>query len=202
MKHSNAGRVSRLLFLLAGCSLAAGCAAVQQQAVEMLTLAQCQFRLASVAGTTLAGIPLQGGSNISALNLLKLQQAYSTGTLPLEFTVNVEAKNPNTSAASMSGMEWILLMDGVQMTTGLLQKPVSIPPNNGVGTIPMGIGLDLKKTLSGKSLDAMTNMALSVAGEGAKPTKLSLQVKPQMTVLGQILRYPGYVTVTHEFPAQ
>jgi hypothetical protein len=202
MVHSGSRRTWILGSILGGLLMYGGCAEVQQQAVGMLTLAQCQFRLASVADTTLAGIPLQSGAKISALNLLKLQSSFTSGTLPLEFTLNVEAKNPNTSAASMSGMEWILLMDGVQMTSGLLQKRVSVPPNNGVGSIPMGIALDLKKTLSGKSLDSMTNMALSVAGEGTTPTKLSLKVKPQMTVLGQILRYPGYVTVSHEFPAQ
>jgi hypothetical protein len=201
MRHFGARRTWLLGSLLAGLFFYAGCAAVQQQAVEMLTLAQCQFRLASVADTTLAGMPLQGGSNLSALNLLKVQSAFTSGTLPLEFTVNVQAKNPNASVASMSGMEWIVLMDGVQMTTGVLQKAVAIPANNGIGNIPMGIALDLKKTLSGKSLDSMTRLALSVAGEGTQPAKMSLKVKPQMTVLGQILRYPGYVTVNHEFPA-
>lgn len=180
-----------------------GCASVMQQLNGMATLTKCQFRLASVEGTTLAGISLQGdASQMGVMSLLKLQETFATGTLPLRFTLHVEVKNPNTSAAGMSQMEWTLYMDGNPLTNGVLVKSVSIAPNNGVGVLPVEVQLDLKKALSGKNLDSMINLAKNVAGEGTQPTRLTMQVKPSMTVGGQTIRYPGYISVTHEFASK
>jgi hypothetical protein len=180
-----------------------GCASVMQQLNGMATLTKCQFRLASVEGTTLAGISLQGdASQMGVMSLLKLQETFATGTLPLRFTLYVEVKNPNTSAAGMSQMEWTLYMDGNPLTNGVLVKSVSIAPNNGVGVLPVEVQLDLKKALSGKNLDSMINLAKNVAGEGTQPTRLTMQVKPSMKVGRQELQYPGYIKVTHEFASK
>src|SRR5579885_2856768 len=87
-----------------------GCATLQQLG-QMANLSQCQFRLASVEQTRLAGIPLQGvngPADIGPLDLLKLQSAFASGTLPLQCTLNLEARNPNGSSAGMSRMEWVL----------------------------------------------------------------------------------------------
>jgi LEA14-like dessication related protein len=175
-----------------------------QQMNEMAMLTKCQFRLASVQQATLAGVPVQGGkvSDISPMNLLKLQSAFATGTLPMEFTLNMEAKNPNATPASMSRMAWTLFVDDRRMTSGILEQNVQIPANNGVGTIPLRIALDLKQTLSGETLNSMINLAMNVAGQGTQPTRLSLQAKPSITVSGRTLDYPGHITVSHEFTSK
>lgn len=184
-----------LLLFLSGCS-------TLQQLAQMATLTKCQFRLASVQDTSLAGIPLSPGmspSDIPAMDLFKLQQALSSGSLPLQFTVNVEAKNPNSSQAGMSRMQWILFIDGNRMTQGALEKEVDIAPNGGTGAFPLVVSLDLAQVLSGKTLDSMANLGLNIAGEGAKPTHVTLQVKPSIMVAGQTLDYPDYVTVSRDF---
>lgn len=178
-----------------------GCATLQQLS-QMANLSQCQFRLASVEQTSLAGIPLQGvngPANLGPLDLLKLQSAFASGTLPLQCTLNLEARNPNGSPAGMSRMEWVLFMDGNRLTSGVLEKQVEIAPNGGTGAFPLGVSLDLLQVLSGKTLDSMVNLASNIAGEGTRPTRITLQVKPSITVGGQTVDYPGYVTVSHDF---
>jgi hypothetical protein len=203
VKYFGAKRLCLLFALFLGVFAFSGCASVMQQLNAMATFSKCQFRLASVSQTALAEIPLQNGSaQIGVMSLLKLQKVFATGTLPLQFTLNVEVKNPNATAAGMSRMEWILLMDGNPLTNGVLVQSLSVAPNNGVGILPLQITLDLKKTLSGKSLDSMINLAKNVAGEGTQPTRLTLQVKPSMKVGGQELQYPGYVTLSHEFASK
>lgn len=181
----------------------AGCADVLKQLNQMAALTKCQFRLASVQNTSLAGVPIQSASKgeLNPLTLLKVQQAFSTGTLPLQFTLNIEAKNPNASSAGMSRLEWIALVDGSQLTSGVLEQTVTIPPNGGVGTLPLVVHLDLKKALSGKSLDSLLNLALNIAGEGQQPTHVTLKLKPSIRVGTQTLLYPDYVTVDHQFGA-
>ncbi len=185
-----------------GAFVISGCSEVMKQVNEMTTFTKCQFRLASVDKASLAGIVLQGDSisDISALNLLKLQEAFSAGSLPLQFTVNLEVQNPNASPAGLSKMEWVLLVDGNQLTNGTMEKAVEIAPNGGISALPLDISLDLVKALSGNNLDSMVNLAMGIAGEGSAPTKVTLQVKPYMTIAGQALEYPGLITVTHSFP--
>lgn len=198
-KESSA--VAPILSLVLSALLFSGCAAVAEQISAMANLTRCQFRLASVEKTALAGIPLQGTkvSDINLLDLARLKSSFSAGSLPLRFTVNMEVKNPNTSKAGLHRMEWTALLDGETMTSGVLEKSVEIAPDNGVGNLPLEVALDLKKTFSGRTLDSLLNLAMNVAGEGTKPTRLTFQVKPSMTVAGQTLVYPGFVTVNHEF---
>lgn len=172
----------------------------------MATLTQCQFRLASVDRVSLSGIPLEGvmsPSDIDPMDLLKLHSAFTSHSLPLQFTVNVEAKNPNSSPAGMSRMEWILFIDGNRMTSGVLEQQVTIPANGGTGDFPLVMSLNLLDTLSGKTFNSMVNLALNIAGEGTKPTHVTLQVKPSIMVGSQSLDYPDYITVNRDFgPAQ
>lgn len=189
------------LALLAFIPFFTGCAEIKAQLERMASFSKCDFRMESVEKTAVAGIKVQGLKSVSEipiLELAKLQSVLSTGKLPLTFILNLEAKNPNASDAGMNKFEWILLMDGDEMTTGLVEKAVEIPAK-GVGTIPLAVSFDLRKVLSGKTLDSMLNLALNIAGEGTKPTRLSLKLKPSITVEGQELDYPGYITVTHEF---
>ena len=151
-----------------------GCETLKQFA-QAATFAQCQFRLASVEGTTLAGIQIQGktqASDIDYLALARFQGALSEGAQPLEFTVNVEVKNPNASDAAMNKLAWILYLDDNEMTLGVLRQRVRVPANGGTGTVPLAVSLDLLKVLSGKTLDSILNVTLNVAGEGSLPCHL------------------------------
>src|SRR5258708_5259519 len=159
------------LALLALLSLT-GCETLKQFA-QAVTFAQCQFRLASVDGTQVAGIPIQGITSVSDIgfvNLAQLQAAFAGGGLPLEFTVNVEVKNPNGSDAAMNNLAWILYLDDNEMSSGVLMQRGQVPANGGTGTVPLAVSLDLLKVFSGQAFNSILNAALNVAGEGSHPT--------------------------------
>ena len=49
----------------------------------------------------------------------------------------------------------------------------------------------------------MLNLALNVAGQGAKPTRILLKVKPSLMIGNSSIAIPGYISVQTEFiPAQ
>lgn len=184
-----------LLALLTSCD-------VVNQASQMKNLAKCDFRLESVQQINLAGINVQNIKTISDLNMLdaaKLAAAVSSPQIPLDFMLYIEAKNPNTAAAGMTRIDWILLIDDLEMTRGMLDKQVTIPANNGTAIIPMQMQIDLKKALSGKSADAIMNFGLNLAGTSNKPTRFTLQMKPTITIGGYPITYPGYLNVKTEF---
>jgi hypothetical protein len=175
---------------------------VLQQVSQMATFAKCDFRLESVQQLSLSGVNVQNVKKASDLSLLdygKLATAVATQQFPLDFTLNLEARNPNTSPASMTKVDWILLIDNIEMTRGSLDKQVTVPSNNGVSIIPMNMRFDLKQVLSGKSADAIINFGMNLAGTGSKPTRFTLQMKPTLSVAGIPVTYPGYINVSTDF---
>jgi len=181
-------------------ALASGCALLDQ-VMQMNAFARCQFRLVSVERPALAGIRIDGKKSARDFGLrdgLKFAAATAGKTLPLEFALNIEVKNPNQDPAGMNRLEWILLIDGNEITRGQLDRRVDIP---GGGTAPMqlDIRVDLRQVLSGQSLDAMLNLAFNVAGEGTHPTRITLKAKPSIMVGEQAVDFPDYITVNTEF---
>jgi hypothetical protein len=173
-----------------------------QQVSQMNNLTKCDFRLESVQQLNLAGINVQNVKSISDLNMFdaaKIASAVGSQKFPLDFTLNIEAKNPNTTAAGMNHIDWILLIDDIEMTSGILDKQMTIPANNGTTIIPMQMHFDLQKALSGKSADAVINFGLNLAGTGNKPTRFTLKMKPTITVGGFPITYPGYLNIKTEY---
>jgi LEA14-like dessication related protein len=173
-----------------------------QQVSQMNNLTKCDFRLESVQHLNLAGVNVQNVKKVSDLNMLdaaNLAAAISSQKFPLDFTLNIEVKNPNTAAAGMSQIDWILFIDDIEMTRGILDQQITIPENNGTANIPMNMHIDLQQALSGKSAEAVINFGMNLAGAGNKPTRFTLQMKPTITIGGFPIAYPGYLNVKTEF---
>jgi hypothetical protein len=173
-----------------------------QQAQQMTNLAKCDFRLQSVNQLNLAGINVQNIHKLSDLTLLdagRLTAAVASGNYPLDFTLNVEARNPNPAAAALTKLDWILLIDNIEMTKGIVDQQVSIPANNGISVIPMKMHFDLKQALSGKGADAILNFGMNLAGAGNKPTRFTMKLQPTINIANFPITYPGYITVNTEF---
>lgn len=175
---------------------------VMQQAQQAVNLTNCQFRISTVQNVTVAGVNVQNYKSIKDLNMTdaaKIMAAVATNTFPLSLRLNIEGKNPNTASAGLNRFDYILFIDNIQMTAGSLEQSFVIPPNNGITVIPLQISVDLKKALSGKSLDAIMNFGFNLAGVGNKPTRIMIRLKPTIMVGPTMLEYPGYITVGTEF---
>ena len=178
-----------------------GCDVVQQ-AQQAVNLTNCDFRIRSVQNITVAGVNVQNYKSVNDLNvadLAKITKASLQNTFPLSLQLNLEGRNPNTSPAGLNRIDYILLIDNIQMTTGSLAQSFTIPPNNGTTLIPLQFTVDLKQVLQGKSLDAIINFGFNLAGVGNKPTRISIKLKPTIMIGPTQLQYPGYITVGTEF---
>jgi hypothetical protein len=176
---------------------------LMQQVTEVQNLTKCDFRIESVNNLQLAGIGVQNIENLKQLNLFdagKLTTEVLSGNpLPLDFIMNVEAKNPNARTAGLSKMEWILLIDDVEMTQGLLSQSVTIPGNGSLAVIPIGMHFDLRQALSGKSANAILNFVMNLSGSGNAPTRFKMKIRPSILIGNYPVTYPGYITIGHEF---
>jgi hypothetical protein len=185
------------LFTMEACS-------VLNQINQAKNFARCEFRLNSVNNITLAGINVQNLTSRSQLNLLdagRLALALSQNSLPLNLTLNVDVKNPNAEAAGLNRLDWRMFIDDSELLQNTLSNRTEIPGNGGTAVLPLQVGVNLKQILSGKPLESIGNFAFNLAGEGNKPTRFMLRVKPTLDVMGFNVEYPDYFDVKTEFTA-
>jgi hypothetical protein len=183
-----------VLMTFASCS-------VVKQIQQVTSFGKCEFKLNDVQDIRLAGVLVQNKNGSTDLNLgdgIRLTAALTSGgALPLTFTLNVGVHNPNQQTAGLNRLEWILLIDDIEMVSGVNEMPVTIPAQGDV-MIPLSMNIDLRKALSGKSGQAMANFGYNLAGANGVPTRIKLKAKPTIMVGKYPVSYPGYITITSE----
>ena len=167
------------------------------QVAQMANFANCSFDFNSLNQIQMLGIDLSRGMTSDNLNItqgLALVNAISNRTLPVTFNVNLDVKNPNSTAASMAKMDYIISLNGKEVVSTTLNKSVNVPANStNMVTIP--ISTDLFQLFSGESADAIVNLAFKLAGASSNPVNIGIKVKPYITIGSQQLAYPDYITI-------
>ena len=170
---------------------------VLNQVAQMATFANCKFNFNSVDHIQMLGVNLSKGmskSDLNATQLLSLANALMNKKLPVTFNVNVDVNNPNAIAASMAKMDYIVSLNGKEVISTTMNQSVSVGPNsNSVVSIP--ITTDLFQLFSGESADAIVNLAFKLAGASSQPVNVGLKVKPYISINGQQLAYPDFITM-------
>lgn len=182
-----------ILFVMMGL---ASCDVLTQVA-QVANFANCKFNFNSVDNIQMLGINLSKGMTKNDLNitqLASLTNAILMKQLPVSFKVNVGVDNPNAIAASMAKMDYILTLNGKEVINTTLNKSISVGPNSSsVVTIP--ITTDLFQLFTGESADAIVNLAFKLAGANSNPVNVGLKVRPYITINGQQLSYPDFITM-------
>ena len=173
-----------------------------QQLVGTYQLTQCKYDFNSITGLTIAGINLQNANSLSALNPLSiaaLTAAFSSreGSLPLNFTLNLNVTNPGVQTALLNGLGYILEIDNHQMTTGALQQRLEIGGGQ-QALLLIQMAFDLKQTLSGESMDAIRNLAFNFAGIGNGSSHVTVKLKPSFLIGNQTITSQSYIPVSFE----
>ncbi|MEO8513004.1 MAG: hypothetical protein ABI543_05565 [Ignavibacteria bacterium] len=168
-----------------------------------------QFKLDKVTGMKVANVPISNFSSISNIGLLdaaNLLAAFTSGKLPVEFTLNVLAKNPNDgtggtkqSAAVIENLAWRLFIDNNETINGNVGN-ISVPGVGSTTNIPIGMSLDLVRFFSNGQYNDLINLALALGGRNGSSSRVMLKVKPTVrTAIGPIT-YPGeFDVIDREF---
>ena len=170
--------------------------------MSYVNVVKCDFRMESLKDPRIAGIDVSRIKGFSDLNFMqagKITTSYLSGNIPLDFNINLEAKNPNTAEARMAQFDWILKIDDVQITTGTNQQEYAIPADDGTVIMPLQISVNLLDVLNNEAKDALLNFGLNLADASGTPTRVSMQIKPTINVSGVPITYPGYIDLGTEF---
>ena len=170
---------------------------VLNQVAQMANFANCTFDFNSVNQIQMLGINLSNGMTRENLNItqgLSLVNAISNRSLPVTFNVNLDVKNPNSIAASMAKMDYILTLNGKQVVSTTMNNSVNVPANSS-NTISIPVTTDLFELFSGESADAIVNLAFKLAGASSDPVNVGIKVKPYINIGNQQLAYPDYISL-------
>ena len=175
---------------------------VAKQVTGAYQLTQCKYDYKSISGLTLAGVNLQNATSLSSLNVLnvaKLTSAFgsSSGTLPMDFTLNLNVKNSGTQTALLNGMKYILEIDEKEMTNGVLNQVLAISGGE-QAVLPINMSFDLKKVLSGESLESIKNLAFNFAGIGSATSNVTVKIRPSFNIGGQTVQSPVDIPVSFQ----
>ena len=170
---------------------------VLQQMSQMANFAKCTFDFNSVNSVEMLGLNLRKGMTKSDLNVnqaIALTRALVNKSLPVTFNVNLDVTNPNSSPASMTKMDYILTLNDKRVIATTLDQTISVPANAS-NTVTIPVSTDLFQLFSGESADAIVNLAFKLAGASSDPVNVGIKIKPYITVGGQQLAYPDYITL-------
>jgi hypothetical protein len=161
-----------------------GCSGVYDAIVNLQRL---QFKLDKVTGMKVAGVGLShitSISNFSLLDAASLLSAFTSGQLPVEFTLNVLAKNPNdgtggtkNTTAVIKNLAWRLFLDSKETINGNVGN-ITVPGVGQVTNIPVGMSFDLLKFFKDAGYDNILNLALALGGRNGSSSRITLKVKP------------------------
>jgi LEA14-like dessication related protein len=184
--------LSVAMFILTGCDV------LKQEAAGLYNMTQCKYEYNSISNLSISGMNLSNG--MSMLNMPKILALFSgqTSSIPLNFTLNLGVSNPNTSAALMHGLQYIVSIDGIRFTTGSVQQELNVPAG-GKQTLPLNIGFDLASMMKGDSKNAVTNIVKNFVGIGSEKSKVSVQIKPTFLIGGQRIAAPMYIPIDFSF---
>ena len=169
---------------------------------EVTAFGKCDFRVTTLENPRLAGVDVSDINQFSDIpfsDMGVITASILRGSLPLNFTLNIEARNPNPATAAMNRLEYIAMIDDVEIATGSLNQRVEIPANGGVTTIPLQLGTDIFELLQGESRQALVNFGLNLADAGNRPTRVGIKVKPTIIIGAVEIQYPGYYKLDYEF---
>lgn len=202
MKRSTTAVLALAGLVVAGIA-GSGCQTLQQ----LGNLRKLQFQLGNVQGFTLNGVDISRinqPSDVSPLDMVRLGQAIASKTMPVQFTLNVLAKNPNAPTGTggaatplyLSRLDWRLKIDGRETVNGVVNQQLAIPANGQTTTIPLTVGLDLYRFFADRGLNDLINLATAIGGASGSAARLELLAKVQVTVpgLGPI-SYPGEISI-------
>jgi len=175
-----------------------GCDVAKQQVSGMYNLVNCKYSYNSISNLSVAGINASNGLSVSSIVKVTSILSGQAQSIPLDFTLNIDVNNPNTGAALMSGMDYIISIDDIQFTTGRINQSLNIAAGQ-TQKLPVTIGIDLATLMKNNSQSAITEIAKNFLGIGSQKSNVSVQLRPTFNVGQSRVTSPVYIPVNFSF---
>ena len=190
-------RIIAIVMLTASFTACEELAQIASQAAQVMNLKNCTFDVNGLDKINMLGINISKNmslSDLTASQVLNVTNSLMNKKLPVTFNVNLDVNNPNSIAASLGKMDYIIALNGKEVISSTFSNGFSIGPNS-KGQIAIPISTDLFQLFSSETKDAVLNLAFKLAGAKSDPVNLGVKVKPYIKINNQSLAYPDYITI-------
>ncbi len=190
-------RIIAIVILTASFTACEQLAQIASQAAQVINLRNCTFDVNGLSNINMLGINIHENMSLGDLNasqVINVTNSLMNKKLPVTFNVNLDVNNPNSIAAALGKMDYIIALNGKEVISSTFTQGFSINPNS-KGQISIPISTDLFQLFSNETKDAVLNLAFKLAGAKSEPVNLGVKVKPYIKVNNQSLAYPDYISI-------
>ena len=189
MKKIFTGILFSVMLMLSGCT------ALQTGISNAYNLANCDYKYKSVSNITISDINVSNGLSPLMIPKVLLLLSGNASSIPMDMTINLDVKNPNSGTAAFQALSYIISIDDIQFTTGNFRQPFSVGAGE-TKSLPMTIGFDIAELIKSNSGPAIEKIAKNIIGIGSETSKVTVQLKPSFKVGEQTFTSPLYIPLT------
>jgi LEA14-like dessication related protein len=171
-----------------------GCSSV----LKTYNMKKCEYTYKSITNLTISGINVSNGISITDGAKIALLLNSSTKSIPLNFLLTLDVKNPNTGEAAFDGMAYKVKIDGMDFTDGSIDEPFSVAPGE-TKPLSLKIGADIGKLIEKNSKEAVVNMVKNFIGLGNEKTTVHVDLRPKFLAGAQTVTSPVAFPVEFTF---
>jgi hypothetical protein len=174
---------------------------INRQAQQIKALEKCDYKLIDATNISLAGTDvrkLMSEKSVNLVNIPSLALGYLRKDIPLRANLNLEISNPSATLAAINNFDFIILINRQEIATGTVNQRVSIDAGQTV-KVPVQLNANVYQFIAnGKILDDIGSFIGSASQGNEKKGMLTLKIKPSILVGGELVKYPGYITIDKE----
>ncbi|MBD2753359.1 hypothetical protein [Spirosoma validum] len=191
-----------LVFVLVAFPLLFSRCSVNQQISQAKALGDCRYTLASADSIYLAGVDVREFRKLEDLNFARfprLATGLLTRNVPLDARINLDITNPTGKLAGINQLEYKVLLTGQELFNGFLNQRIEVQPG-GKTRVPIRLSTNAYQLITdAKTRDAFTQLVQNMSGAAnTQPSKLTIRIKPTLSLGNKSINYPGYITIDQE----
>lgn len=145
---------------------------------ENLAFEQMQYRLNFVDEARLGGqdiLFVRQASDLNGEQQAKLQTALKANNLPLRLRMRVYARNPSQENVQLKQLDYQVLLDGRELTSGSTGAGTTIE-SSAIVTLPLNVDMNVPQALLGSSTPAA--FAAGLADFTGTARRLTVRIRP------------------------
>jgi len=175
-----------------------GCTMLQSSLTSAYNLVSCDYKYSSISKLTISGINVSDGLSVLMIPRVLSILSGDASSIPLNFTLNLDVKNPNNGTAAFQALDYIVSIDDIRFTSGNIQQAFSVGAGE-TKQLPINIGLDIAELMKSNSKSTVENIVKNFLGLGNTASSVTVQLKPSFKVGEQTLSSPIYIPVNFSF---
>ncbi|GAB2593920.1 hypothetical protein [Spirosoma areae] len=192
-----------IVLLLIALPLLFSRCSVNQQISQAKALGNCKYTIASADSVFLAGTDIRQFRKLEDLNparFPRLAAGLLTRNVPLDARINLDITNPTNKLAGINQLEYRILLAGQELFNGFLNQRIEVQPGGGKTRVPVRLNANAYQLITDpKTRDAFTELVQNLSGnDNSKPSKLTIKIKPTLSLGNKSINYPGYITIDQD----